>query len=177
MGKLTFSFSTNPTKLVLSISTGCPRLSYRASTKWKKLDLRRLEGGCFSKCARARATPLRIQVAPSPVSTTFTWMPLNSFTNYKLLKKIEVKSKTLKFWSPKSSIYLDLYFTFQQIFKINSDWNVISEVICKFQKTVMGQKHIFTNCQSIALAYMNSLDLVANVTWITYARWGTFCRL
>ncbi len=55
---LAFSFSTNPTKVVLSISTGCPCLSYSAKTKWKKLDLRRLDGGCFSKCARARPTPL-----------------------------------------------------------------------------------------------------------------------
>lgn len=55
---LAFSFSTNPTKDVRSISTGCPCLSYRANTKWKKLDLRRFEGGCFSKWARARPTPL-----------------------------------------------------------------------------------------------------------------------
>jgi len=47
------------TKLVLSISTGWPCRSYRARTKWKKLDFRRLEGGCFSKWARARPTPLR----------------------------------------------------------------------------------------------------------------------
>lgn len=58
---LTFSFSTKSTNVVLSISTGWPWRSYKASTKWKKLDLRRLEGGCFSKCARARPTPLRTQ--------------------------------------------------------------------------------------------------------------------
>lgn len=48
-GLLTFSFSTKPTKAVRSISTGCPCRSYRARTKWKKLDFLRLEGGCFSK--------------------------------------------------------------------------------------------------------------------------------
>lgn len=65
--KLTFSFSTKSTKVVLSISTGWPCLSYKASTKWKKLDLRRLEGGCFSKCARASPTPLRTQAQTSGV--------------------------------------------------------------------------------------------------------------
>lgn len=38
-------------KAVLSISTGCPDRSYKAMTKWKKLDFLRLLGGCFSKCA------------------------------------------------------------------------------------------------------------------------------
>lgn len=55
----TFSFSIKSTKLVLSISTGWPCRSYKARTKWKKLDFRRFEGGCFSKWARARPTPLR----------------------------------------------------------------------------------------------------------------------
>lgn len=69
--KLTFSFSTKSTKVVLSISTGWPCLSYKASTKWKKLDLRRLDGGCFSKCARASPTPLRAQ-AQKPAPSTKT---------------------------------------------------------------------------------------------------------
>lgn len=56
---LTRSFSTKSMKAVRSTSTGCPCRSYMASTKWKKLDFLRLEGGCFSKCARARPTPLR----------------------------------------------------------------------------------------------------------------------
>ena len=56
---LTLSFSTKSTKEVRSISTGCPCRSYMASTKWKKLDFLRLEGGCFSKCALARPTPLQ----------------------------------------------------------------------------------------------------------------------
>lgn len=55
---LTRSFSTKSMKAVRSTSTGCPCRSYMASTKWKKLDFLRLEGGCFSKCARARPTPL-----------------------------------------------------------------------------------------------------------------------
>lgn len=42
-----------------SISTGWPWRSYRASTKWKKLDFLRLDGGCFSKWARANPTPLK----------------------------------------------------------------------------------------------------------------------
>lgn len=41
----------NPMKAVLSISTGWPARSYKAMTKWKKFDFRRLLGGCFSKCA------------------------------------------------------------------------------------------------------------------------------
>lgn len=69
MSTLTFSFSTKSTKVVLSISTGWPCLSYKASTKWKKLDLRRLEGGCFSKCARASPTPLQAQ-AQNPAPST-----------------------------------------------------------------------------------------------------------
>lgn len=40
-----------PIKAVRSISIGCPARSYRAMTKWKKLDFLRLLGGCFSKCA------------------------------------------------------------------------------------------------------------------------------
>ena len=67
-GRLTFSFSTKSTKAVLSISTGCPCLSYRAKTKWKKLDFLRLEGGCFSKCARASPTPLRERTRQGAVS-------------------------------------------------------------------------------------------------------------
>lgn len=55
---LTFSFSTKSTNAVCSISTDWPWLSYKASTKWKKFDFRRLAGGCFSKCTRARPTPL-----------------------------------------------------------------------------------------------------------------------
>lgn len=50
--RLTWSFSINPMKAVLSISTGWPARSYKAMTKWKKLDFLRLLGGCFSKCAR-----------------------------------------------------------------------------------------------------------------------------
>lgn len=75
--KLTFSFSTKSTKVVLSISTGWPCLSYKASTKWKKLDLRRLEGGCFSKCARASPTPLQAQAqkpAPSTKNSQLKFM-------------------------------------------------------------------------------------------------------
>lgn len=56
--QLTLSFSTKSMQDVLSISTGWPCRSYSAKTKWKKLDLRRLEGGCFSKWARVRPTPL-----------------------------------------------------------------------------------------------------------------------
>ena len=48
--------STKATNAVRSISIGWPRLSYSASTKWKKLLLRRLLGGCFSNWARATAT-------------------------------------------------------------------------------------------------------------------------
>lgn len=46
----------NPMKAVRSISMGCPALSYSAMTKWKKLDFRKLLGGCFSKCARPTPT-------------------------------------------------------------------------------------------------------------------------
>ena len=54
----TLILPTKSMKAVRSTSTGCPCRSYMASTKWKKLDFLRLEGGCFSKCARARPTPL-----------------------------------------------------------------------------------------------------------------------
>lgn len=81
MGKLTFSFSTKSTKVVLSISTGWPCLSYKASTKWKKLDLRRLEGGCFSKCARASPTPLQAQAQKPAPSTKKQPVKIHSFTN------------------------------------------------------------------------------------------------
>jgi len=49
---LTLSFSMKSMKAVLSTSIGWPWRSYSANTKWKKLLLRRLLGGCFSKCAR-----------------------------------------------------------------------------------------------------------------------------
>lgn len=55
----TWSFSMKPMNAVRSISTGCPARSYNATTKWKKLLLRRLLGGCFSKCARPTPTLLR----------------------------------------------------------------------------------------------------------------------
>lgn len=42
----------NPMKAVRSISIGWPALSYKAITKWKKLDFLKLLGGCFSKWAR-----------------------------------------------------------------------------------------------------------------------------
>jgi len=48
--------STKAMNAVRSISVGWPRLSYSASTKWKKLLLRRLLGGCFSKWARPTVT-------------------------------------------------------------------------------------------------------------------------
>lgn len=48
----TWSFSMKPTKADRSISTGWPDRSYKAMTKWKKFDLRKLLGGCFSKWAR-----------------------------------------------------------------------------------------------------------------------------
>ncbi len=38
-------------KAVLSISMGWPVRSYKAMTKWKKLDFRKFGGGCFSKWA------------------------------------------------------------------------------------------------------------------------------
>lgn len=90
--KLTFSFSTKSTKVVLSISTGWPCLSYKASTKWKKLDLRRLDGGCFSKCARASPTPLRAQAqkpAPSTKSSQLKFMfkPLKQHSTHHLCNK------------------------------------------------------------------------------------------
>ena len=49
---ITWSFSIKPTKADRSISMGWPERSYRAMTKWKKLDLRKFDGGCFSKWAR-----------------------------------------------------------------------------------------------------------------------------
>ena len=53
---LTCSFSTKSMKVVLSTSIGCPCRSNKAKTKWKKLDLRKLLGGCFSKWARLNPT-------------------------------------------------------------------------------------------------------------------------
>ena len=54
----TSSFSTNPAKAVRSTSTGWPIRSYSAITKWKKLLLRKLDGGCFSKWTRPSPTLL-----------------------------------------------------------------------------------------------------------------------
>lgn len=64
---LTESFSMNPINAVRSISIGCPLRSYRAITKWKKFDLRKLLGGCFSKFARPmlRLTEKRIDLDTS----------------------------------------------------------------------------------------------------------------
>ena len=64
-GRITWSFSTKSMKAVLSTSMGCPCLSYRASTKWKKLLFRRLLGGCFSKCALPN--PALLSKSNSPV--------------------------------------------------------------------------------------------------------------
>jgi len=55
-------------KAVLSISTGWPCRSKNARTKWKKLLLRRLLGGCFSKCARLK---LMLQTFTMSITTTF----------------------------------------------------------------------------------------------------------
>ena len=49
---ITKSFSINDMNAVRSTSMGWPVRSYNAMTKWKKFDLRRLDGGCFSKWER-----------------------------------------------------------------------------------------------------------------------------
>lgn len=84
----TFSFSMKSTKLVLSISTGWPWRSYRARTKWKKLDFRRLEGGCFSKWARARPTPLWTQRRGRVVVRLMKTFFYSALNKYELITKV-----------------------------------------------------------------------------------------